>query len=60
LVLLDEIAAHFDPTRRAALFAALDDLGAQVFVTGADPAAFAELPAGAERFRVVPGAVFPA
>lgn len=60
LVLLDEIAAHFDPTRRAALFSALDDLGAQVFVTGADPAAFAELPAGSERFRVAPGKAEPA
>jgi DNA replication and repair protein RecF len=57
LVLLDEIAAHFDPARRAALFAALRDLGGQVWMTGADPGAFADLPAEAERFRVTPGRV---
>ncbi len=56
LVLLDEIAAHFDPRRRQALFEALDDLGGQVFMTGADPAAFAEAP-GAERFTVAAGQV---
>ena len=37
LALLDEIAAHFDPRRRAALFEALERIGGQVFVTGADP-----------------------
>lgn len=55
LVLLDEIAAHFDPNRRARLFSALDDLGGQAFLTGADPAAFADLPRGAQRFVVTPG-----
>jgi DNA replication and repair protein RecF len=59
LVLLDEIAAHFDPGRRAALFAALGAVGGQVFLTGADPAAFADLPEEAERFAVTPGAVAP-
>ena len=38
IALLDEIAAHFDPRRRAALFDALARIGGQVFVTGADPA----------------------
>ena len=42
LMLLDEIAAHFDPSRRRALFDALRELGGQVFMTGADPAAFAD------------------
>lgn len=60
LVLLDEIAAHFDPTRRAVLFAALAELGGQVFLTGADPAAFADLPGAAQRFVVAPGRVDPA
>ncbi len=46
LVLLDEIAAHLDPRRRAALYQALAELGAQVWMTGADPALFGELPAG--------------
>ncbi|MBV1706668.1 MAG: DNA replication/repair protein RecF [Hyphomicrobiales bacterium] len=43
LLLLDEIAAHFDPMRRRALFAELGSLGAQVWMTGADPAHFADL-----------------
>ena len=35
LALLDEVAAHFDPRRRAALFDALERIGGQVFLTGA-------------------------
>ena len=57
LILLDEIAAHFDPKRRQALFAALERIGGQVFVTGADPAAFADLKGRAEMFDVSPGRV---
>jgi DNA replication and repair protein RecF len=52
VALLDEIAAHFDPRRRAALFDALTRLGGQVFLTGADPAAFADLKGRAETFEV--------
>ncbi len=59
LVLLDEVAAHLDRRRRAALFSALDALGGQVFMTGADPALFAELPAGAEIFSVRAGMIEP-
>jgi DNA replication and repair protein RecF len=55
IALLDEIAAHFDPRRREALFAALADVGGQTFVTGADPAAFATLPGA--RYEVVAGTV---
>ena len=40
LVLLDEIAAHFDPARRGALFDALEGLGGQVWMTGADQSLF--------------------
>ena len=43
VLLLDEVVAHLDPARRSALYAALGTLGAQVFMTGADPAAFAEI-----------------
>ena len=43
LVLLDEIAAHFDPVRRRALFDALDALGGQIWMTGADTALFEDL-----------------
>ena len=60
LVLLDEVAAHLDPSRRQALFAVLAALGSQVFMTGADQALFAELPNGARLFDVSPGKVEPA
>jgi DNA replication and repair protein RecF len=43
IALMDEIAAHFDPRRREALFTALARIGGQAFLTGADPAAFATL-----------------
>ena len=56
ILLLDEVAAHFDPERRAALFAVLDSLGAQAFMTGADPAAFAEL-GQARHYHVLPGRI---
>src|SRR5215468_4816169 len=40
VLLLDEVIAHLDPTRRAALYGELDALGAQAWITGADAAAF--------------------
>lgn len=43
ILLLDEIAAHLDGSRRAALFAILEELGAQVFMTGTDIALFTAL-----------------
>ena len=57
LVLLDEIAAHFDPLRRAALYEALAELGAQVWMTGADPAAFLDLGRAALLLHVSPGQI---
>ncbi len=57
VLLLDEAAAHLDPARRTALYAALSTLGAQVFMTGADPLAFAELTGRAQVVDVVPGAM---
>ena len=39
VLLLDEVVAHLDPGRRAALYHELERLGAQVFMTGADPSA---------------------
>jgi DNA replication and repair protein RecF len=59
LVLLDEVAAHLDPRRRAGLFARLEELGGQVWMTGADPALFAELAGRADVLQVVPGRVDP-
>ena len=40
LLLLDEVAAHLDRDRRAALFAEIHDLGAQAWMTGTDAALF--------------------
>jgi DNA replication and repair protein RecF len=57
VVLLDDVAAFLDEQRREALLAALTRLGAQVWMTGVDPGAFAALGARGERFRVHPGAV---
>jgi DNA replication and repair protein RecF len=55
LVLLDEIAAHFDPARRNALFDALQALGGQVWMTGADERLFDDLRGRADIFAVAGG-----
>ena len=55
LLLLDEVVAHLDPGRRAALFAETQALGAQVWMTGADPATFAERPEGSAVFEIQHG-----
>jgi DNA replication and repair protein RecF len=57
LLLLDEVIAHLDPGRRAALFDALAALAAQVWMTGADPAPFAGVTSRAQVFAVSPGRV---
>jgi len=43
ILLLDEIAAHFDEGRRAVLFDRIDALGGQAFMTGTDRAMFSAL-----------------
>src|SRR5207249_6595554 len=55
LLLLDEVVAHLDPNRRKALFDELAKLGAQVWMTGADPAAFVDIGATSEIFDVEAG-----
>jgi DNA replication and repair protein RecF len=57
VLLLDEVVAHLDPGRRIALYAALERLGAQAWMTGADPAAFGDIGSMAEVFSVTPGRV---
>src|SRR5262249_52398934 len=52
VVLLDEVVAHLDPGRRTALYDTLERLGAQIWMTGADPAAFADIAPRAEVFEV--------
>ena len=57
VLLLDEVVAHLDPSRRVALYAELDELGAQAFMTGADAAAFVEIETRADMLEVSPGLV---
>jgi DNA replication and repair protein RecF len=57
VLLLDEVIAHLDPMRRSALYAELDALGAQAWITGADAAAFADIEGKADVFDVLPGQV---
>jgi DNA replication and repair protein RecF len=56
-LLLDEVVAHLDPARRAALFNELAKLGAQVWMTGADPSAFTDIGASGEILDVDSGQI---
>jgi DNA replication and repair protein RecF len=58
ILLLDEVAAHLDPSRRAALFARLEGRG-QVWMTATEAALFDGI-GDASRFHVEPGRVTPA
>jgi DNA replication and repair protein RecF len=58
ILLLDEVAAHLDPKRRAALFARLEGRG-QVWMTATEASLFDGIGA-ASRFHVTPGAANPA
>lgn len=57
ILLLDEVAAHLDPQRRAALFDRIDALGGQAFMTGTDQSLFAALGDRAQYFHVKDGTV---
>jgi DNA replication and repair protein RecF len=52
VLLLDEVLAHLDPARRTALYGELTELGAQAWMTGADPAVFREVQSPAEIVEV--------
>ena len=52
LVLLDEVAAHLDADRRAALYDEICALGAQAWMTGTGPELFADLGPRAQHFAV--------
>lgn len=52
LLLLDEVAAHLDRARRAALFEALAALGCQAWMTGTDAELFVDLNDNAALFHV--------
>jgi DNA replication and repair protein RecF len=55
LLLLDEVAAHLDPLRRAALFDRLRAGPAQVWMTGTELPPFAAIAGEAAVWRVVGG-----
>ncbi|WP_429591743.1 DNA replication/repair protein RecF [Sphingomonas zeicaulis] len=57
LLLLDEVAAHLDPRRRAALFARLAEGGGQVWMTGTEASLFAEIEGESTRLVVGDGGV---
>jgi DNA replication and repair protein RecF len=52
ILLLDEIVAHLDATRRTALFEEIVALGAQAWMTGTEMAMFAPLSGLADIFEV--------
>lgn len=56
ILLLDEVAAHLDPRRRAALFERLAGTG-QVWMTGTEAALFDAVPAPAARYRLRDGEI---
>ncbi len=55
ILLLDEVAAHLDPGRRAALFERLADTGAQVWMTGTENALFERI--DAQQLRIADGLI---
>ncbi|HEX9947293.1 MAG TPA: DNA replication/repair protein RecF [Allosphingosinicella sp.] len=58
ILLLDEVAAHLDGRRRAALFERLEAGGGQVWMTGAEAALFEAIGATATRLEVSGGRVW--
>ena len=57
ILLLDEVAAHLDATRREALFVLLARLESQVWLTGTDAALFQPLRGTARFLSVADGAL---
>jgi DNA replication and repair protein RecF len=57
ILLLDEVTAHLDEVRRAALFEEILRLGAQAWLTGTDQHAFAALDQKARFWQVEDGAL---
>jgi len=53
ILLLDEVAAHLDQNRRAALYDEICAVGAQAFMTGTGPELFSELGTRAQHLDVV-------
>jgi DNA replication and repair protein RecF len=57
VLLLDEVAAHLDPSRRAALYERLAGQGGQAWLTGTEAALFDAMPGPVTRFRIAGGRI---
>ena len=57
VLLLDEVVAHLDATRRLELFEEICEINAQTWMTGTDAALFAGLEQKAQAFRVENGEI---
>lgn len=55
VLLMDEVAAHFDHKRRQSLFDLIDELGGQAFMTGTDRSLFDAMGTRAQFFTVSNG-----
>lgn len=59
IILLDEIVAHLDETRRLALFDKIAEWPAQIWMSGTDPKSFAPLKMDAHFFDIKPNCAHP-
>ena len=57
IILLDEVAAHLDPLRRAALFERLSDTGCQIWMTGTEAELFSSIAATGQFVAVDQGQI---
>lgn len=57
ILLLDEVAAHLDESRRSSLFDMIDNLGCQSFLTGTDSSLFSSFGKRAQHYVVSDGVV---
>jgi DNA replication and repair protein RecF len=60
VLLLDEVAAHLDPSRRAALFGRLAASDGQVWMTGTEPSLFSGIAGESAFFHIADGTISPA
>jgi DNA replication and repair protein RecF len=59
VMLLDEVAAHLDDERRGALFAEVEAMGMQAWLTGTHPDLFEALRGRAQFFSVADAVIVP-
>lgn len=57
VLLLDEVTAHLDPSRRAALYERLAGQGGQAWLTGTEAALFDAMPGPVTRFHIAGGRI---